>query len=125
TTIDSSGLGGDLAHARAWTDCALGGSGTMASTALAQGRTPCKDATRSRAIPLDHRWSIACSSGSRPPVWDACVIANQRAGRATSPHSMVGSACVIVLRSYTRWPCGPVSTVGAAREGMDGAGDRQ
>jgi hypothetical protein len=30
---------------------------------------------------------------------------------------------VIALRYYTRLPCGPVSAVGAAREGMEGAGD--
>jgi len=51
------------------------------------------------------------------------VIENQRAGRDASHHSIVGSEFVIALRYYTRWPCGPVSAVGAAREGMDGAGD--
>ena len=50
---------------------------------------------------------------------------HQRAGRDASHHALVGSACVMAVRSSTRWPCGPVSAVGAAREGMEGAGDRQ
>jgi hypothetical protein len=54
---------------------------------------------------------------------DAYVIKNQRAGRGASHHSIVRSAFVIALRYYTRLPCGPVSAVGAAREGMEGAGD--
>src|ERR687887_1846689 len=122
--VDTSGVGGDLAHARERTGFALGGAGTMASAELAHGVTPCEDATRPHAITLDHLWSIACSSGSRPPVSDACVIENQRAGRDASHHSIVGSAFVIAWRYYTRWPCGPVSAVGAAHEGMEGTGDR-
>ena len=51
------------------------------------------------------------------------MIENQRAGRDVSHHSIVGSAFVIALRYYTRLLRGPVSAVGAAREGMDGAGD--
>src|SRR5438876_11050191 len=82
-----------------------------------------QDETRSRAITLDHFGSIACSSGSRPPVSDACVIENQRAGRDASHQSVVGSELVIAPLYCTRLRCGPVSAVGTAREGMDGAGD--
>ena len=78
---------------------------------------------RSQAITRDHLWSIACASGSMPPVSDAYVIENQRAGRDVSHHSRVGSELVIALSYYTCLSCGPVSAVGAAREGMDGAGD--
>src|SRR5437867_5135447 len=82
-----------------------------------------QNATRSRAITLDHLWSRACSSGSRPPVSDAGVIENQRAGRDASHQSVVGSELVIAPLYCTRLRCGPVSAVGTAREGMDGAGD--
>ena len=50
------------------------------------------------------------------------MIENQRAGRDVSHHSIVGSELVIAFPYYTRLSCGPVSAVGAAREGMGGAG---
>ena len=51
------------------------------------------------------------------------MIEHQRAGRDVRHHARVGAERVMALRYSTLLPCGPVSTVGAAREGMDGAGD--
>ena len=77
----------------------------MACAELAHGGTPLQDETRARTITLDHLWSIACSSGSRPPVSDACVIENQRAGRDVSHQSIVGSELVIALLYCTLGRC--------------------
>src|SRR5262249_16317228 len=67
---------------------------------------PCADEMWSRAITLDHLWSIACSSGSKPPVSDACVIENQRAGRDARHQSFVGSELVIAPLYCTLGWCG-------------------
>src|SRR5712691_10558523 len=90
----------------AWAGFALRRSGTMASAALAHGVTPCEDETRPSAITLDHLWSRACASGSKPPVSDTCVIEDQRAGRDASHHSVVGSELVIAPLYYTLWGWG-------------------
>jgi hypothetical protein len=95
----------------------------MTIAELAPGRLLGRTHTRSCAITLDHLGSIACSSGAKPPVSDTGVIENQRAGRDVRHYSIVGSELVIALRYYTRLRCVPVSAVGAAREGMAGAGD--
>jgi hypothetical protein len=68
--------------------------------------------------------AIVCSSGSKPPVADSCVIEGPRAARETSHQSLVGSQLVIASCYSTRlWWAGPVSAVGATREGMGGAAD--
>src|SRR5438552_3534 len=72
---------------------------------LAHGVAPREDAMWSRAITLDHLCSIACSSGSRPPLSDACVIEHQRAGRDASHQSFVGSELVIAPLYCTLWWC--------------------
>ena len=54
---------------------------------------------------------------------DAGVIEHQRAGRDGRHHAIVGAELVIAFPYYTRVSCGPVSAVGAACEGMGGAGD--
>src|SRR5262249_50096680 len=46
THVDTSGLGGHLAHTCEWTGFALGGAGTMAAAELAHGVTPYEDETR-------------------------------------------------------------------------------
>ena len=73
--------------------------------------------------PLVEASAAKSASGSRPPVSDAGVIEDQRAGRDASHHSIVGSELVMALPYSTCLSCGPVSAVGAAREGMDSAGD--
>src|SRR6266704_766240 len=81
TNIHTSGVGVDRAHTLEGTSFAMGRSGTMASAQLAHGGTPFAERTRRRAMTLDYLRSIACSSGSMPPVSDACVIENHVARR--------------------------------------------
>ena len=99
------------------------GTAGNAAAITATGRAPSRAVESAILITLDHLASIACASGSKPPVSDACMIENQRARRDASHHAIVGSAFVMALSYYTRWSCDPVSAVGVARENMDGAGD--
>jgi hypothetical protein len=92
------GLGGARAHAGAWTGCALRSWGTRTLTELTHESPPGAGAMQGRAITLDHLWSRACASGSQPPVSDAGVIENPRAGRDPSHQSFVGSARVMAPR---------------------------
>ncbi len=105
-TVDTSGLGGARAPPSAWAGVAWSRAGTLASAALAHGGTPGEDATRPSAITLAHLWSRACAAGSKPPVSDAGVSEDQRAGRDARHHSVVGSARVLAPLSSTLWRWG-------------------
>ena len=96
--VDARGTGIDLAHAIERTDFTLGRLCTMAFAQLAHERLL-------DAITLDHLRSIACSSGSKPPVSDTCVIENHVAGRDASHQSIVGSQLVIASLYYTLREC--------------------